>query len=451
MRKPTASRSRATRAARATLSATLAASLAFAAFAMTACSPAITNGGANDNEQGATNAAVSDMRINPIDLVTDEDPLKAFAANASMAVLNGQDADGSGGDPESFMEKNLCFSPVSLYLACSLLGAGTQGTAQSQLLTLLGAADTEALLAESQQVRQQLEETYGDAVIKVADSVWAGDGFAFTDSYLEDVQALGAGAFDVAFGSDEANRQISSWISDQTQGVLKPQISTEAGQAALLLSTIYFKDAWAQPFAVTENVVEPFKAPGFDVQANYMRQEVTDSQYGTGENYTAARLAFSGGSTMTFVRPNDDVMLYQLFQSAEGVQELLNLELDFQSVQWQLPKFQTDSSLRRLVEALRSLGVSNVFSPEEPDAFAPMLATDGGQGFCVSDVLQDTHLALDENGVEAAAYTAIGIEKMSLMPDAEPVEFKLDRPFFYYVTSPDGVVLFVGVLYNPNL
>ena len=44
-----------------------------------------------------------------------------------------------------------------------------------------------------------------------------------------------------------------------------------------------------------------------------------------------------------------------------------------------------------------------------------------------------------------------GIEKMSLMPDAEPVEFKLDRPFFYYVTSPDGVVLFVGVLYNPNL
>ena len=60
-------------------------------------------------------------------------------------------------------------------------------------------------------------------------------------------------------------------------------------------------------------------------------------------------------------------------------------------------------------------------------------------------------LALDENGVEAAAYTAIGIEKMSLMPDAEPVEFKLDRPFFYYVTSPDGAVLFVGVLYNPNL
>ena len=116
MRKPTASRIRAARVVRAALSATLAASLAFAAFAMAACSPAITNGGANDNEQGATNAAVSDMRINPIDLVTDEDPLKAFAANASMAVLNGQDADDSGGDPESFMEKNLCFSPVSLYL-----------------------------------------------------------------------------------------------------------------------------------------------------------------------------------------------------------------------------------------------------------------------------------------------------------------------------------------------
>lgn len=78
-------------------------------------------------------------------------------------------------------------------------------------------------------------------------------------------------------------------------------------------------------------------------------------------------------------------------------------------------------------------------------------ADDGSGGFCVSSVLQDTHLALDEAGVEAAAYTAIGIEKMALMPDAEPVEFKLDRPFFYTLVSPDGNILFAGVLYNPGL
>lgn len=450
MRKP--SRLRASRIARGSLAAVLAISLAGAAFAMTACSPVITNSGnAANSAQDPANAAPSDMRVQPIAQVTDEDPLLAFAANSSMAVLNGPDADGSEGDPEAFMEKNLCYSPVSLYLACSLLSAGTQGAAQDQLLALLGAEDGQALQQESQQVRQQLEDASGDAVVKVADSVWAGEGYAFTDSFLEDVQALGAGAFDVTFGTDEANRQIAGWISEQTDGLLKPKISTQLGQAAMLINTIYFKDAWVTPFSAADDEVAAFKAPGFDVQTNYLRKEVTDSQYATGEDYTAARLGFSGGSTMTFVRPNDDVMLYQLFQSAEDVQALLNLDLEFQSVDWWLPKFQTDSSLRHLVETLRSLGVSNVFSPEDPDAFAPMLATDGGEGFCVSDVLQDTHFALDEDGVEAAAYTAIGIEKMALMPDAEPVEFKLDHPFFYYVTSPDGIVLFVGVVYNPNL
>ncbi len=99
------------------------------------------------------------------------------------------------------------------------------------------------------------------------------------------------------------------------------------------------------------------------------------------------------------------------------------------------------------------LGVVNAFSPESPDDFAPMLQVANGEdaAFCVSDVTQDVKLELDEDGVEAAAFTAVGIEKMALMPETEPVEFKLDRPFFYYVTSASGHILFAGVEYNPGL
>lgn len=436
--------------ARTALCIVLACALAGLTVFATGCSPAITNSSAN-SDADHQNEAPADALVRPIERVTDDDPLLAFAANTSMAVLNGPDADGSNGDPEAFMEKNLCFSPVSLYLACTLLGTGTQGAAQDQLLGLLGVSDADALRTESERIRQQLQDVYGDAVIKVADSIWAGEGFAFTDEFLHDVEALGGAAFAVRFGTEEADRQIAGWITEQTNGLLRPEISTELGQAALLINTIYFKDAWAEPFETANDVTEAFKAPGFDVQANYLRQTITDSQYAEGEGFTAASLGFSGGSTMTFVRPNNDVMLYQLIESAKEVQDLLKLEMEFRSVDWWIPRFQTDSSLRHLAETLRSLGVTNVFSPVEPDAFAPMLATDGGLDFRVSDVQQDTHLALDENGVEAAAFTSIGIEKMSLAPEMEPVEFKLDRSFLYYVTSPDGIVLFVGVVYNPNL
>lgn len=447
MRSPVRS-SRPRAAARRVLAFALSCCMMVSVCGLAACSPAITNGNSASDAPAASSSAIASVAS--IERVESGDALLDFAANASTAVLNGADADASGGNPENVQEKNLCFSPVSLYLACTLLGMGTQGTAQGQVLSLLGVPDGDALEAQAQEIRQQLEDTYGDAVIQVADSVWAGQGYAFTDSYLDDVEALGAGAFDVDFGTDEANRQISDWISEQTKGLLKPDIETELGQAAMLINTIYFKDAWASQFDVARDEVALFRAPGAEVQANYMRQEVADSAYLEGDGYTAASLAFSGGSTMTFVRPDDDVMLYQLIQSAEDVQELLSLDLEMRSVDWWIPRFQTDTSLRHLADALKALGVVNVFSPEEPDAFAPMLATDGGEGFCVSDVLQDSHFALDEDGVEAAAFTSVGIEKMALMPETEPVEFKLDRSFLYYVTSPDGVVLFVGVLYDPS-
>lgn len=438
-----------TKAAGAAIVLACTAALASASLVIAGCSPAITNG--SSGSEAAADGAPSNTGLATLELVHSDDALLSFAANSATAVLNGPDADGSNGDPESFAEKNLCFSPVSLYLACTLLGEGTQGVAQDQLLRLMGVEDADALKASAEEVRAQLEQTYGDAIVKVADSIWAGKGYEFTDSFQRDAEALGAGAFDVEFGTDEADRQISSWISVQTEGLLKPKISTELGQAAMLINTIYFKDAWASQFDQANNEVGPFSAPANSVQVNYLRQEIADSAYVAADRYTAARLSFSGGSTMTFVRPNDGVILHELFGSSQEVQDLLGVEMEPATVDWWIPKFSTDSSMPHLAESLKALGVKNVFSPEEADAFAPMMATDGGKGFAVGEVRQDTHLALDENGVEAAAYTSIGIMKTALMPETDPVEFKLDRSFLYYMTSPDGVVLFVGTMYNPAL
>ena len=429
----------------------LAAILALSACLMAACTPSAEEG-LNQPASSSQATGEEDITLAPLTLVTADDPLLAFAANSTAAVLNGPDAGASAGAPDSLLEQNLCYSPLSLYLACSLVGLGTQGGSQEQLLTLLGAGDQAQLAALNEGVRLQLEDTFGDAQVQVADSIWAGKGYSFTDAFRQQAEALGAGAFDVTFGTPEADQQISNWISDQTEDLLKPTLSTEDGQAALLVNTIYFKDGWASPFTAEQTQTAPFHAPGQEVQADLMRQTVTDSLYGEGEGFTAAALSFTGGSTMTFYLPDEGTHLSSLLQDPQSVLDLMSLELEPQSVDWWIPKSQATSSLKRLVESLKALGVTDIFSPQSPEDFAPMIAADDGSGgFCVSSVLQDTHLALDEAGVEAAAYTAIGIEKMALMPDAEPVEFKLDRPFFYTLVSPDGNILFAGVLYNPGL
>ncbi|MCI9129960.1 MAG: serpin family protein [Eggerthellaceae bacterium] len=415
---------------------------------------AIPEGASSAQEQQGPSGMLSNIQLVTADQAGD--PLLAFAANSTMAVLNGPDANGQTDAPDSIVQKNLCFSPTSLYMGLSLLGLGTQGTTQEQLLTLLGAEDGQALLSANAALKSALEETYSDAAkIEVANSVWAGEGYQFTDAFLQEVQQLSAGAYSVQFGTNEANQQISSWVSDATSGLLKPEISTQDGQAALLANTVYFKDAWANPFNTASDEVASFNAPGHTLQTNFMRQEVDDSSYAEGDGWTAAQLAFTGGETMTFVRADEGTMLYQLLDSTDEVLSLLQMDekLEPRTVDWWLPRFTVESQLKELKETCKVLGVVNAFSPESPDDFAPMLQVANGEdaAFCVSDVTQDVKLELDEDGVEAAAFTAVGIEKMALMPETEPVEFKLDRPFFYYVTSASGHILFAGVEYNPGL
>ena len=53
------------------------------------------------------------------------------------------------------------------------------------------------------------------------------------------------------------------------------------------------------------------------------------------------------------------------------------------------------------------------------------------------------NLSIDEEGVTGAAYTDIGLCGAG-MPPEEVVDFVLDRPFLFLVTSRDGSILFAG-------
>jgi hypothetical protein len=77
-----------------------------------------------------------------------------------------------------------------------------------------------------------------------------------------------------------------------------------------------------------------------------------------------------------------------------------------------------------------------------------------GKGFMRGDVVlsytaieQGTRIGVDEEGVEAAAYTAIGLEAAGIAPEElEVVEMNLNRPFIYLITAQDGSCnqLFIG-------
>ena len=64
----------------------------------------------------------------------------------------------------------------------------------------------------------------------------------------------------------------------------------------------------------------------------------------------------------------------------------------------------------------------------------------------LSDVAQEVHIGIDENGVEAAAFTEI-LWAGAALPQGR-AEMILNRPFLYAVKNK-GQILFVGICQDP--
>ena len=107
---------------------------------------------------------------------------------------------------------------------------------------------------------------------------------------------------------------------------------------------------------------------------------------------------------------------------------------------WSVPKFDVKSSVE-LKDVLRALGVADAFDADKAD-FAPL--TDGDA--VVSSVMQAARVKIDEEGVEAAAYTEISVNDSAPMEPPSVVEMNLNRPFLFVIFSDDDVPLFVGTV-----
>ena len=113
---------------------------------------------------------------------------------------------------------------------------------------------------------------------------------------------------------------------------------------------------------------------------------------------------------------------------------------DYAKIHWSVPKFDASSTVE-LEDALKALGITDAFDADRADLLP--LTDDGAY---VSNVTQAARVKVDEQGVEAAAYTEIGIARNALPPENLPVvEMNLNRPFLFVIWQGD-VPLFIGTV-----
>lgn len=354
-------------------------------------------------------------------------------------------------------EQNLFFSPFSVSVALAMTYPGTEGETEAQLRDALHfnlpeptlhSAFNATLQALKGRGSELAEDSEGSGFeLRTVNQAFGQRGYPFLDPYL-DVLArhYGAGLIAVDFADSEPTRiVINDWVAENTEKRVEnllPPGSLTVDTRLVLANAVYFKANWLSQFKVADTVDSAFQAPAGERTVPMMRQTL-DAQYAAGQGYQALELPYlSPAVRMLFILPEPGELDALSSALDDGLFTEIRATLSEHEVKLGLPRFQFESE-NPLKVALMALGMLLPFGGD-----ADFSAIAGGvEPLWIDEVYHKAFVALDEEGTEAAAATAVVVTTESSKPQAE---ITFDRPFIFAIyDEPTGQILFLGHLNDP--
>ena len=221
---------------------------------------------------------------------------------------------------------------------------GAGGTTREDLLGLLGCGTIEQLRGVCGAMLENLSIDTEDSSLLLADSLWMADGEAFKDDFLKVLgDSYRSEANKVRFGSEEASRQIADWITQHTREKIKispDAMEFDADTVAVLINTIYLKDAWRDEFFETNTETGTFYGLRGEQTVSYMNRRDNGADIVKGDGFLRYSLPLLKVGRMTFVLPDEDVPLSSLLGTPDKLRSLLHDgETERANVNVRLPKF----------------------------------------------------------------------------------------------------------------
>ena len=341
-------------------------------------------------------------------------------------------------------EENGVWSPVNAYMALAMLAQTSAGTTRQEILDALGAETIEQLRSGVKVIWETVNADSGETTRTLANSLWLDKCLRYRKANLD---ILGTDYYAAVYRTDlrSADDDIQAWIDRQTGGILEPigpAEETDAQKVLTLVSTIYLRDAWLEPFEAARSTPGVFHSPDGDVECTYMNDQKDSASYCRGSGYTAVGLPTGSGCMLWLVLPDEDSSLPALLESGAYLDTVLD-RADVSSAECRLsmPKFDISSTLD-LTDGLQRLGIREVFSSAGGD-FSDTLSLGGP--IYADAVRQSARIIVNESGIEAASATSVTVLVKS---PTEPVRVVFDRPFLFVVTCQD-IPLFAGTVTEP--
>lgn len=340
--------------------------------------------------------------------------------------------------------ENRNYSPLSLYYALALVAQGAEGETAQEMMSVLGVGDKAELAKQCANLYRLMYTDNEHSQLKLANSLWARNDLGLKEGFLKTAQNdFYASVYAADFAGQETGEAMGRWISEHTNGTLAPRISTSPQDLLTVINTVYFRDQWVYQFQEADNTQGKFTtADGEEVPCEYMHLKNASQTYYEGEGYSGTALWLRNNGCLMLILPDEGVdardlirqegKLAQMFDRENGRNGLMNLSL---------PKFSFEDSME-LGEMLQGLGMKAAFGGEAD--FSAM----SDEAAFISRIKQETHIGINEDGVEASAYTQIAMAGGALPDGSYVLDF--NRPFIFGIISDQGIPLFLGVCNNPQ-
>jgi serpin B len=384
--------------------------------------------------------------------VPGEDLNEVVAGNSAFALDLYQQVRGEDG--------NIFYSPYSISVALAMTYAGARTeTEQEMAETMTFTLPQDRLHPAFNGLDQELASRGQDAEeaddegfqLNIVNQLWGQAGFSFLEPFLDVLaENYGAGMRLLDFAADpEASRvQINDWVADQTEDRIQnliPRMAITTTTRLVLTNAIYFKATWSKQFDEGQTQDGPFNLLDGSQVTLPLMQQVETFAYTGGEGYQAVELPYEGNElSMVILLP--DAGQLEGFEAGLDVERLEGIlqSLDFRDLDLTMPRFTFEWSAS-LKQVLSAMGMPLAFSAADFSGITEAAA------LAIQDVIHKAFVAVDEEGTEAAAATAVIIGETAVPEPVDPLVVRIDRPFLLLIQDrATGTVLFLGRVTDPT-
>ncbi|MFC7455584.1 serpin family protein [Brachybacterium sp. GCM10030267] len=362
---------------------------------------------------------------------------------------------------------NAVCSPLSAQIALTMAGLGAAGDTRAQMEEALGgsidelAQDSNTLATVLAAVGDQERDNAGDdapqpPVASLVNGTWLQEGMAVEDGFLEGLATyFASGVYEADFADDaereQARQRINDWVAEATNDLIEelvPEDALDAQTRLVLVNALHLKAAWQDTLTRSGGTFTTAEGEEKSVE---MLSGTTGSWYEDELCRATALGTYGGDLALALVQPLEEVaaVLDAWAESADDTAASLSallsgLDASDGATELTLPGFDIGWA-GELSGPLQELGMSDAFDAGAADFSGITAETD----LSISQVIQKAVITVDEEGMEAAAATAVVAEAVSA--PAEEHELVLDSPFLVVAYETSTLApLVVGWIGDPT-